>query len=511
MHELALILDFGSQYTQLIAKEIRKLEIYSEIIPCTASYEEIIAKKPKAIILSGSPYSVNSPDAPKLDMRLLDGSIPILGICYGMQLITKLLGGNVAKSDKKEFGYAQINITNKSNILADLSDSEQVWMSHGDAVTSIPNEFETIASTSNSPFAAIAHKTKKLYALQFHAEVAHTPNGKQIFENFLLKIAGFSGDWTVESFVESSIKSIREQVGDDQVILGLSGGVDSSVVAALIYKAIGKQLIPIFVNHGLLRKNEVDEVERFFNKDFGMEIVTVHAEDIFLSKLAGITDPEQKRKIIGATFIEIFDREAQKHANAKWLAQGTVYPDVIESVSFKGPSATIKSHHNVGGLPEKMNLKLIEPLRELFKDEVRAIGEELGLPHHMVHRHPFPGPGLAIRIIGDITADKVALLQNIDAIFIEELHSSGLYEEVWQAFSVLLPIHTVGVMGDERTYDQVCALRAVTSVDGMTADWAELPFDFLKKVSSRIINEVKGVNRVCYDISSKPPATIEWE
>lgn len=510
MHELALILDFGSQYTQLIAKEIRKLKIYSEIIPCTASYEEIIAKKPKAIILSGSPFSVKNPEAPRIDQRLLDGSIPVLGICYGMQLIVDMLGGKVENFDKKEFGNAQLN-TSDHPLLQGLRSVEQVWMSHGDAVADISDEFECIAFTDNSPYAVIAHKSKQIYGLQFHPEVAHTPNGKQIFENLLVNIAGFTRDWTTESFIESAIKRIREQVGEDQVILGLSGGVDSSVVAALIFKAIGKQLIPIFVNTGLLRKNEVDEVESFFNKEFGMNLITVHAEEVFLGNLKGVSDPERKRKIIGATFIDIFEQEAKKYANAKWLAQGTVYPDVIESVSFKGPSATIKSHHNVGGLPEKMNLKLIEPLRELFKDEVRLIGEELGLPHHMVQRHPFPGPGLAIRIIGDITAEKVTLLQNIDAIFIEELNKSGLYDQVWQAFSVLLPIHTVGVMGDERTYDQVCALRAVNSIDGMTADWAELPYDFLKKVSSRIINEVKGVNRVCYDISSKPPATIEWE
>jgi GMP synthase (glutamine-hydrolysing) len=511
MHELALILDFGSQYTQLIAKEIRKMEIYCEIVPCTISYDEIIAKKPKALILSGSPFSVYREDAPKIDARLLDGSLPVFGICYGMQLMVTLLGGKVEKFDKKEYGYAKIKIDNHDNIFFGLSDEEQVWMSHGDAVAQIPEDFYQIAHTENSPYGAIAHKTKKLFALQFHPEVVHSVNGSKMLENFLIRISGFSRDWTPVSYIESAIAQMRQQVGNDQVILGLSGGVDSSVAAALIYKAIGDNLIPIFVNTGLLRKNEVEEVETFFNNEFGMKLITIHAEDQFLGKLKDVSDPETKRKIIGATFVEIFEHEAKKYSNAKWLAQGTLYPDVIESVSFKGPSATIKSHHNVGGLPEKMNLKLLEPLREMFKEEVRAVGEKLGLPRHMVQRHPFPGPGLAIRIIGNITPEKVSLLQNIDNIFIQELKSSGLYDQVWQAFSVLLPIHTVGVMGDERTYDQVCALRAVTSVDGMTADWAELPYDFLKKVSSRIINEVKGINRVVYDISSKPPATIEWE
>lgn len=511
MHELALILDFGSQYTQLIAKEIRKHEIYCEIVPCNIPYEEIIAKQPKALILSGSPFSVYREDAPKIDARLLDGSLPVLGICYGMQLMVTLLGGKVEKFDKKEYGYAKIFIDNHEHIFSQLAQEEQVWMSHGDAVSAIPEDFYPIAHSENSPYAAIAHHRKPLFALQFHPEVVHSLNGSQMLENFLIKIAGFHRDWTPVSFIDYSIAHMKDQVQNDQVILGLSGGVDSSVAAALIYKAIGDKLIPIFVNTGLLRKNEVEEVETFFNNEFGMKLITIHAENQFLSALNGVSDPEQKRKIIGAKFVEIFENEAKKYPNAKWLAQGTLYPDVIESVSFKGPSATIKSHHNVGGLPEKMNLKLLEPLRELFKDEVRTVGEKLGLPRLMVQRHPFPGPGLAIRIIGEITEQKVTLLQNIDQIFIEELKTSGLYDQVWQAFSVLLPIHTVGVMGDERTYDQVCALRAVTSVDGMTADWAELPYDFLKKVSSRIINEVKGINRVCYDISSKPPATIEWE
>lgn len=510
-HELALILDFGSQYTQLIAKEIRKMEIYCEIVPCTIAYDEILKKNPKALILSGSPFSVYREDAPHIDARLLEGTVPVLGICYGMQLMVTLLGGKVEKFDKKEYGYARIFIDDHESIFKNLEKEEQVWMSHGDAVSAFPEDFRVIAHSENSPYAAIAHVSKPLYALQFHPEVVHTLHGSTMIENFLVNISGFQRDWTPVSYIDYTIEDIRSQVGDDRVILGLSGGVDSSVAAALIYKSIGEKLVPIFVNTGLLRKNEVEEVETFFNNEFGMKLITIHAEAEFLGNLKGVKDPEEKRKIIGRTFVEIFEREAKKFDDARWLAQGTLYPDVIESVSFKGPSATIKSHHNVGGLPEKMNLKLLEPLRELFKDEVRTVGKKLGLPDHMVQRHPFPGPGLAIRIIGEITDEKVALLQEIDTIFIEELHKNDLYNQVWQAFSVLLPIHTVGVMGDERTYDQVCALRAVTSVDGMTADWAELPYDFLKKVSSRIINEVKGVNRVCYDISSKPPATIEWE
>ena len=510
-HELVLIIDFGSQYTQLIAKQIRKLNIYCEIMPCTAPYDEIKAKSPKAIVLSGSPFSTTNPDSPKIDFDIFKGSIPVLGICYGMQLMMSSLGGKVDSFDKKEYGYAEMLIDDHSSIFKGLSEKEIVWMSHGDSVSSLPENFNRIAHTKNSPFAAIAHNTLPLFALQFHPEVVHSVNGAKVLENFLIDVAGFKRDWTSVSFIESSIREAKETIGQDQVILGLSGGVDSSVTAALLYKAIGENLIPIFVNTGLLRKNEVQEVQDFFENEFGMKLHTVDAEEIFLSKLAKVTDPEQKRKIIGNTFIEIFDTEAAKYNNAKYLAQGTLYPDVIESISFKGPSATIKSHHNVGGLPEKMNLKLIEPLRELFKDEVREVGKELGLPEHMVNRHPFPGPGLAIRIIGDITKEKVALLQEIDSIYIEELHTHGLYNQVWQAFAVLLPVYSVGVMGDERTYEQLCGLRAVTSVDGMTADWAELPYDFLKRVSNRIINEVRGVNKVVYDISSKPPSTIEWE
>ena len=510
-HELALILDFGSQYTQLIAKRTRLLNIYSEIIPYNTPFETIKEMNPKAIILSGSPFSVTANDAPIPDKRIFEMDIPILGICYGMQLITKLFGGKVSKSEKKEYGFAQISIEDHNSIFSDLSESEDVWMSHGDAVEILPKNFHRIAYSDNSPYAAIVNQSQNIFALQFHPEVVHTKNGLKIIENFLIKICNFSKDWTSTSIIDWSINSIKNTVKDNQVILGLSGGVDSSVTAALLHKAIGDKLIPIFVNTGLLRKNEVDEVQRIFKESFNLNLITIDAGNIFLEKLKGISDPEQKRKIIGNTFIQIFDKEASKYPNAKFLAQGTLYPDVIESVSFKGPSATIKSHHNVGGLPEKMNLKLVEPLREMFKDEVREIGRALGLPSNMVDRHPFPGPGLAIRIIGDITEYKIKLLQDIDYIFIQSLRDDNLYHKTWQAFAVLLPIKSVGVMGDERTYENVCALRAVSSVDGMTADWTELPYEFLKKVSNKIINEVPGVNRVVYDISSKPPATIEWE
>ncbi len=510
-HELALILDFGSQYTQLIAKRTRLLNIYSEIVPFNTSFEKIKEMSPKTIILSGSPFSVTTENAPIPDKRIFEMGIPILGICYGMQLITKLFGGKVSKSDKKEYGFAQITIEDKNSIFSELSNLEDVWMSHGDAVEKLPKNFHRIAFSDNSPYAAIVNDKNNIFALQFHPEVVHTKNGLKIIENFLIKICNFSKDWNSSSIIDWAINSISDRVGEDQVILGLSGGVDSSVTAALLHKAIGNQLIPIFVNTGLLRKNEVEEVQRIFKESFNLKLITIDAENIFLEKLKGVTNPEKKRKIIGNTFIDIFDHEASKYPKAKFLAQGTLYPDVIESVSFKGPSATIKSHHNVGGLPEKMNLKLVEPLREMFKDEVREIGRELGLPSNMVDRHPFPGPGLAIRIIGDVTKEKISLLQDIDNIFIQSLRDDNLYHTTWQAFAVLLPVQSVGVMGDERTYENVCALRAVSSVDGMTADWTEFPYDFLKKVSNKIINEVQGVNRVVYDISSKPPATIEWE
>jgi len=506
-----LILDFGSQYTQLIARQIRALNVYCEIHPCNVSADKVLDFEPGAIVLSGSPYSVYNAGSPRPSEVIWDFGKPILGICYGMQLISDHFGGIVRSSDKKEYGYAELIIQPEHPLFKGLKDKEQVWMSHGDAVEKSPHGFIPIAHTQNSPFAAIAHNSKPIYALQFHPEVVNTPSGKKIFENFLFAIAGLTADWTPGCFITESIQQIRDNVGDKRVILGLSGGVDSSVAAALIYRAIGRQLIPIFVDTGCLRFSEASRVKEMFSRVPGFEIDFVDAADLFLQRLAGVTNPEQKRKIIGTAFIDVFDKEAKRFDNVGFLAQGTLYPDVIESVSFKGPSATIKSHHNVGGLPEKMNLSLLEPLRELFKDEVRAVGRELGLPEELISRHPFPGPGLAVRILGDVTKEKVALLQAIDEIFISELHTWDLYHTTWQAFAVLLPIQSVGVMGDERTYDQVCALRAVNSQDGMTADWTCLPYDFLKRVSNRIINEVKGVNRVVYDISSKPPATIEWE
>lgn len=510
-HSTVLILDFGSQYTQLIARSIRSLNIYCEIHPYNISDDQIRSLAPKAIILSGSPASLTQDNPPLPGSLIWQLGLPILGICFGMQLVVDHFKGAVASADHKEYGYAELEILDKSNLFKGMKDIEQVWMSHGDSISGINDAMQILGKTRNSAYAALKAKDQDIYAIQFHPEVVNSPCGDLLFRNFLVEIAGISPDWTPASFIEETISSIRKQVGTDEVILGLSGGVDSSVAAALLYKAIGDQLIPIFVDNGLMRYKEAERVREFFAKVPGFNIRFVDASELFLSKLAGISDPEQKRKIIGATFVEVFEQEARKYNNAKWLAQGTLYPDVIESVSFKGPSATIKSHHNVGGLPEKMHLKLVEPLRELFKDEVRLVGEKLGLPHHLVHRHPFPGPGLGVRILGEITAQKVTLLQKVDEVFISELVSSGLYYSTWQAFAVLLPVRTVGVMGDERSYDYVCALRAVNSVDGMTADWTELPFDFLKRVSSRISNEVKGINRVVYDISSKPPSTIEWE
>lgn len=511
MHDLVLILDFGSQYTQLIARMVRSQNIYCEIVPYSIKPELLLSKNPKALILSGSPASVNNADAPMPNDIIWEMNIPILGICYGMQLIVLKHGGKVAKAEKKEYGRADIIIEKPEDLFYELKSTEQVWMSHGDEVAGLPNGFHRLAYSDNAEFAAIAHNDLPIFALQFHPEVVHTPHGKQIIRNFLHRIAEVEADWTPDSFIEESINNIRNTVKDKQVILGLSGGVDSSVAAALLHRAIGEQLIPIFVDTGLLRKNEATKVSEMFAALPGFKFEIVNAGDYFLNKLAGVTDPEQKRKIIGSAFIEIFEQEAKKYPDAVFLAQGTLYPDVIESVSFKGPSVTIKSHHNVGGLPEKMNMKLVEPLRELFKDEVRLVGKTLGLPDIVINRHPFPGPGLAVRIISDITPAKVKLLQEIDNIFIEELYAWDLYNSTWQAFAVLLPIQSVGVMGDERTYENVCALRAVNSTDGMTADWTEFPFAFLKKVSNRIINEVPGVNRVVYDISSKPPATIEWE
>lgn len=510
-NELVVILDLGSQYTQLIARTIRKLGVYSEIMAYNVPYEEIIKNAPKALVLSGSPHSVYNMEAPFPDRRILETGIPILGICYGMQLLAHWQGGRIERSRKKEYGSVTMNVNTDNPLFKGLSEKQTVWMSHGDMVVDLPADYKPIGFSDNSPYAAIAHKNKPVYALQFHPEVSHTPEGSKIIDNFLKVISKLSGDWTPLSFIESTTESIRETVGSNKVLLALSGGVDSSVTAALLDRAIGKNLVAVYVDTGLMRKAETEEVKSLFRDHWHINLTVIDAREIYYERLAGVSDPEQKRKIIGNTFIEVFEREALEHQDVEYLAQGTLYPDVIESISFKGPSATIKSHHNVGGLPEKMNLKIIEPLRELFKDEVREVGKELGLPDKLIERHPFPGPGLAVRILGEITPQKIKILQEIDSVFIEELKTRNLYNEVWQAFSVLLPVRSVGVMGDERTYDYVCALRAVCSTDGMTADWAELPYTFLKRVSNRIINEVSHVNRVVYDISSKPPATIEWE
>ena len=506
-----IILDFGSQYTQLIARKLRELNIYCEIHPFSISKEKLDELTPNGIILSGGPSSVYSDGAPIPNFNVFELGIPILGICYGLQLIAYQLGGDVDKAAKREYGRASILITTDNKLFDGVKNNSIVWMSHGDALTKIPDNFEIIAYTENSPICAIRNEEKNIYGLQFHPEVHHTEYGKNILENFARKICNISYSWSAKSFIEESIENIRKTVGNDGVICALSGGVDSTVLAILLHKAIGNQLHCIHVDTGLMRKNESERIYKLFKDNFNISIDLVDASDDFLSELRNITDPELKRKIIGRKFIEVFEQEAKKFNDAKWLAQGTLYPDVIESVSVKGPSATIKSHHNVGGLPEKMGLKLIEPFRELFKDEVRAVGRELGVPDWFVNRHPFPGPGLAIRIIGEITKDKIQILQNADEIYIEEIKKAGLYNEIWQAFAVLLPVKTVGVMGDERTYESVCSLRAVTSTDGMTADWYPIPYELLSTISNRIINEVKGINRVTYDITSKPPGTIEWE
>ncbi|NPA12484.1 MAG: glutamine-hydrolyzing GMP synthase [Aquificae bacterium] len=510
-HRGIIILDFGSQYTQLIARRIRELNIYSEILPYNASVEEIQKHNPKGIILSGGPASVYSPDAPKPDPRVFEIELPILGICYGLQLITHHFGGEVVKADRHEYGRAELEILDHSDLFYNLPDRITVWMSHGDKVVKLPEGFEPIARTSNAPYAAVRNREKKIWGVQFHPEVAHTPQGKDILKNFAVRIAGCKQDWTMGNFLQEKQEEIRKQVGDKKVICALSGGVDSSVAAVLVHKAVGDNLTCIFVDNGLLRKGEREKVEKTFKEHFHIPLIVVDAKEKFLKALKGITDPEQKRKIIGNLFIEIFEEEAKKIPDVEYLVQGTLYPDVIESVSVKGPSAVIKTHHNVGGLPEKMNLKLIEPLRELFKDEVRQLGKELGLPDEIVYRQPFPGPGLAIRIIGEVNDKDLEILREADAIVVEEIKKAGLYNKLWQSFAVLLPIHTVGVMGDYRTYEKVIAVRAVNSVDGMTADWSRLPYEVLDTIMRRIINEVKGVNRVVFDITSKPPGTIEWE
>lgn len=503
-----LILDFGSQYTQLIARRVRELNVYCEIHP----YNKIPVITPdvKGVILSGSPCSVRDKGAPTLELTAFDG-VPVLGVCYGAQLIAQLRGGNVTASQIREYGRARLTtVDHHSELLKEISLDTQVWMSHSDTISNIPAEFEVIASTPSVAIAAYKLKDKPVYGIQFHPEVTHTTEGKNLLRNFVVHICGCAQDWTPDLFVESTISNLKAQLKDDQVVMALSGGVDSTVAATLIHRAIGKNLHCIFVDNGLLRKDEFSQVLDSY-KHMGLNIKGVDTKDKFYTALKGLTEPEEKRKAIGRTFIEVFDEEAHRIREVKWLGQGTIYPDVIESVSVNGPSQTIKSHHNVGGLPDKMKLKVVEPLNTLFKDEVRVVGKTLGIDASILGRHPFPGPGLGIRILGDITADKVRILQEVDSIFISGLRTHGLYDKVWQAGAMLLPVQSVGVMGDERTYERVVSLRAVTSTDGMTADWAHLPYDFLATVSSDIINKVKGVNRVVYDISSKPPATIEWE
>ncbi|MGP1494817.1 MAG: glutamine-hydrolyzing GMP synthase [Streptobacillus sp.] len=506
-----VILDFGSQYNQLIARRVREMGVYAEVVPFHEDIDKILERNPKGIILSGGPASVYAKGAPTLDKRIFDANIPILGLCYGMQLITHLHGGEVERADKQEFGKASLKLDKKDSLIfKNIPDNTIVWMSHADHVNKMAEGFEIIAHTDSS-IAAIENRDKKIYAFQYHPEVTHSEHGFEMLKNFVFEIAGAKKNWSMENYIETTVKEIKEKVGNKKVILGLSGGVDSSVAAMLINKAIGKQLTCIFVDTGLLRKNEAKHVMDIYAQNFDMDIKCINAEERFLSKLKGVEDPEEKRKIIGKEFIEVFNEEASKLKDAEFLAQGTIYPDVIESVSVKGPSVTIKSHHNVGGLPEDLNFKLLEPLRELFKDEVRKVGRELGIPDYMVDRHPFPGPGLGIRILGEVTKEKADILREADDIFIEELRKEGLYSKVSQAFVVLLPVKSVGVMGDERTYEYTAVLRSANTIDFMTATWSRLPYEFLEKVSNRILNEVKGINRLTYDISSKPPATIEWE
>lgn len=512
-HEQLLIIDFGSQVTKLIARRVRESGVYSEVHPFNRVDAEMLkAFNPKAIILSGGPNSVTGIGTPRAHEAVWSLGVPVLGICYGQQTMCAQLGGSVESSDEREFGRADLEITANHALFDGLDNTQRVWMSHGDRVSALPSGFKIIGTSGNAPYAAIADDNRKFYGVQFHPEVVHTVNGAQMLRNFTHEIAGFKGDWSMAAFKDESIAAIRAQVGDGKVICGLSGGVDSSVAAVLIHEAIGDQLTCVYVDTGMMRKGESDQVISLFSEHYDMNLIHVDAGDEFLNLLAGVSDPERKRKIIGGTFIDIFEREAKKIGGAKFLAQGTLYPDVIESVSFDGgPSVTIKSHHNVGGLPDRMDMDLVEPLRELFKDEVRRLGQELGLHKDFVERHPFPGPGLAIRCPGVITKDRLDILREADAVYLDQIKKHGLYNDIWQAFAVILPVQTVGVMGDERTYENVLALRAVTSTDGMTADYYPYSHEFLGETATRIINEVRGVNRVVYDITSKPPGTIEWE
>ena len=512
MANTVIILDYGSQYTQLIARRVREQNVYCEILPFDASTPDVVARNPGAIILSGGPASVTEDDAPPLSPKLFDLGVPILGICYGLQVLTRTLGGVVEPSAQREYGRAAIDISNHTDLFSRIGDDQaEVWMSHGDHVSQPADGFEIIARTADGVVAAVANPQRRIWGVQFHPEVAHSPKGPEMLQSFLFDIAGLSGDWTPARFVDEAVARIQEQVGNSRVICGMSGGVDSAVAASLLYKAIGDRLTCVFVDNGLLRAGEAEQVDTVFSGQFGYDLRTVDASEAFLSELEGVTDPERKRKIIGRVFVEVFEREAKTIEDASFLAQGTLYPDVIESVSVRGPAAVIKSHHNVGGLPERMDLEIVEPLRELFKDEVRHAGLEMGLPEHVIWRHPFPGPGLAIRIVGEITRERLEILRAADLIVREEVKANGLHRKIWQALCVLLPVRSVGVMGDDRTYESVLAIRAVGSLDGMTADWYPIPHEVLGRMSTRIINEVSGINRVVYDISNKPPATIEWE